>query len=390
MVSPSRQARGAALLSVLALTGCLTAQRTVVPTAQPRIETGEQATKRFQVHLRAHTLWLNGEKAIANLDDPDYAVPMAERFRAYGASRAPRYLKEYELTVDDGADLGQVQDIMALVGTGGFFQARLWNAQGGFPVRLSASSHAKDDPILFVRPQTIELWTPLPAPPELPAQGEAAARHPLFALTATRSLLEADVEGLLATLTAPGKTARPVLVAVHPDLKTADFSRILALVGRDVAPGKPIILSFPTASWSPASLLSPRPPGPPTASAAPVSNPAAPSASAAIPATPAAPGTLSGNLPPSIIQSIVRQNFGSLRACYEDGLRRDPRLKGRVAVRFVIDRDGTVASVGPNSSDLPDPGVVACVVRSFEPLLFPRPRGGLVTVAYPISFIPGD
>ncbi|MBI5532263.1 MAG: AgmX/PglI C-terminal domain-containing protein [Deltaproteobacteria bacterium] len=99
--------------------------------------------------------------------------------------------------------------------------------------------------------------------------------------------------------------------------------------------------------------------------------------------------TVSGRLPPEVIQRIVRQNFGRFRLCYENGLRANPNLQGRVAVRFVIDRAGAVSSVTNAGSDLPDQGVVSCVVRSFHGLSFPQPEGGIVTVYYPILFSPG-
>jgi hypothetical protein len=99
--------------------------------------------------------------------------------------------------------------------------------------------------------------------------------------------------------------------------------------------------------------------------------------------------TVSGRLPPEVIQRIVRQSFGRFRLCYENGLRSNPNLQGRVAVRFVIDRSGAVSSVGNGGSDLPDASVVSCVVRSFSGLSFPQPEGGIVTVVYPISFAPG-
>jgi hypothetical protein len=73
--------------------------------------------------------------------------------------------------------------------------------------------------------------------------------------------------------------------------------------------------------------------------------------------------SVSGRLPPEVIQRIVRQNFGRFRLCYENGLRNNPNLQGRVSVRFVIGRDGAVSNVGNGGSDLPDSGVVSCVVR---------------------------
>jgi hypothetical protein len=100
--------------------------------------------------------------------------------------------------------------------------------------------------------------------------------------------------------------------------------------------------------------------------------------------------TVSGRLPPEIIQRVVRQNFGRFKGCYESGLRGNPNLGGRVAVRFVIGRDGAVSNVANGGSDLPDAGVVSCVTRAFYGLSFPQPENGIVTVTYPIVFAPGN
>jgi hypothetical protein len=94
--------------------------------------------------------------------------------------------------------------------------------------------------------------------------------------------------------------------------------------------------------------------------------------------------TVNGRLPPEIIQRIIRQSFGRCRLCYEDGLRRDPGLEGRVSVRFVIDREGSVTTAADAGSDLRDESVVSCMVRDFQALSFPEPAGGIVTVVYPL------
>lgn len=99
--------------------------------------------------------------------------------------------------------------------------------------------------------------------------------------------------------------------------------------------------------------------------------------------------TVNGRLPPEVIQRIVRQNYGRFRLCYENGLRNNPNLQGRVSVRFIIGRDGSVSNVGNAGSDLPDPAVVQCVTRAYYGLSFPQPEGGIVTVVYPIMFSPG-
>lgn len=100
--------------------------------------------------------------------------------------------------------------------------------------------------------------------------------------------------------------------------------------------------------------------------------------------------TVNGRLPPEVIQRIVRQNFGRFRLCYENGLRANPKLEGRITVRFVIDPQGAVSSSKDAGSDLPDPAVVSCVARAFGMLSFPQPEGGSVVVAYPMNFSPGD
>jgi hypothetical protein len=130
---------------------------------------------------------------------------------------------------------------------------------------------------------------------------------------------------------------------------------------------------------------------------------------------------LTGRLPPQVIQAIVRESYDQLRKCYELGLARNPEMIGRVSVRFVIDRDGSVknataaqtVSLGPvgprpdpgtetffeklglrvshamDSTPLQDQAVIDCVVTQFQKLRFPPPKGGIVTVVYPIQFEPG-
>ena len=100
---------------------------------------------------------------------------------------------------------------------------------------------------------------------------------------------------------------------------------------------------------------------------------------------------VTGRLPPEVIQRIVRQSFGRFRLCYENGLRNSPKLQGRVSVKFVIGKDGAVSSAIDGGSDLPDSGVVSCVIKAFQGLAFPQPEGGgVVVVVYPVIFSPGD
>lgn len=98
-----------------------------------------------------------------------------------------------------------------------------------------------------------------------------------------------------------------------------------------------------------------------------------------------------GRLDPAVIQRIVRQNSGRMIACYQDGLRTNPGLQGRVAVQFMIGRDGSVTmSQDSSGSDLSDMAVRQCVAKAFYNISFPEPTGGVVTVNYPLVFSPSE
>jgi hypothetical protein len=113
-----------------------------------------------------------------------------------------------------------------------------------------------------------------------------------------------------------------------------------------------------------------------------------------------------GYIRPEVIQSVVRANFGPMRACYEAGLGRKADLAGKVVTKGLIDREGHVtdtsivetsslqpvpglpAGTPPSVTTLPDRAVAECVRRVFAGLVFPKPDGGTVTFLYPIVFSP--
>ncbi len=109
-----------------------------------------------------------------------------------------------------------------------------------------------------------------------------------------------------------------------------------------------------------------------------------------VPRVRAGAAQVSGRLPPEIIQRIVRQNFGRFRLCYEKGLRENPDLHGRMAMRIVIQSDGQVASATVADRGDIGPSVAACVARSMYGLSFPAPSAGSVTIVYPLTFSPSD
>lgn len=95
---------------------------------------------------------------------------------------------------------------------------------------------------------------------------------------------------------------------------------------------------------------------------------------------------VSGRLPQEVIERIVNQNMGGIRQCYENGLRKNPSLEGRILINFIIGRDGNVSRVATDESTLSDNDVALCAVRVFRALSFPQPEGGILEVKYPIVF----
>jgi outer membrane biosynthesis protein TonB len=95
-----------------------------------------------------------------------------------------------------------------------------------------------------------------------------------------------------------------------------------------------------------------------------------------------------GRLPAEVIRESVRGHYEKFTRCYEAGLAGNPRLKGRVTVRFAIARDGKIENIAVINNELPDCAVVRCIRDGFGELAFPPPEQGIVTVIYPIQFEP--
>jgi hypothetical protein len=154
-----------------------------------------------------------------------------------------------------------------------------------------------------------------------------------------------------------------------------------------VAGPQPTIVAAPQPTTTVAvDSSSPAPPEPSTPRL-PVCVPA--TASQPVAKTESATGS-KAQLPPEVIQRIVREHFPRLRKCYERGLGQDPKLEGRVATRFTIGSDGALTCVGLDQSTNMRADVADCVVQSFSAIRFPPPESGTVTVVYPIMFSPGE
>lgn len=97
-----------------------------------------------------------------------------------------------------------------------------------------------------------------------------------------------------------------------------------------------------------------------------------------------------GNIDKDVIRRIVRNHHNEVRHCYNQGLARDPNLRGRVAIMFTIGPAGTVPSAAVSESSLSDRNVGNCVAKAVRRWKFPKPStGGSAMVTYPFTFAPG-
>ena len=116
----------------------------------------------------------------------------------------------------------------------------------------------------------------------------------------------------------------------------------------------------------------------------------APKKAPAPPATPATPTAApkQGSLPKEAIRNVIRAAQPQIRFCYEEELKKAPKLAGRFTARFVIDEKGVAQEISFSKDTLQQPAVTACITKVLSSLRFPAPSGGSVSVRYPFSFSP--
>jgi predicted component of type VI protein secretion system len=94
-----------------------------------------------------------------------------------------------------------------------------------------------------------------------------------------------------------------------------------------------------------------------------------------------------GALDKSIIDRIVKKHLPQIRYCYQKELNKNPNLFGKMVVKFVIAKDGSVSSSSTKTSTLSNPIVENCIHSRFMRMRFPQPKGGgIVIVSYPFVF----
>jgi TonB family protein len=97
-----------------------------------------------------------------------------------------------------------------------------------------------------------------------------------------------------------------------------------------------------------------------------------------------------GALDKSLIDAVIKRNMNQIRYCYQRELTKNPTIGGKIVIKFVIAKDGTVSKASVKSSSMGSPAVESCIAGRFRRFKFPEPKGGgIVIVSYPFIFSPG-
>ena len=86
----------------------------------------------------------------------------------------------------------------------------------------------------------------------------------------------------------------------------------------------------------------------------------------------ACPGSVDGPR----VSTVVRQNYGGLRECYNRQLRSNPTLRGTVTAEWVINTNGSVGQISTAGQVAHDHTFRSCFETSLSHMRFPSPHGG--------------
>lgn len=95
-----------------------------------------------------------------------------------------------------------------------------------------------------------------------------------------------------------------------------------------------------------------------------------------------------GSINPGVIAKTLSRHVGAFQYCYNKSLRTNAGLSGELKVIFVILESGDVLvdNIGFTGPAAKDTNLTSCIKRVFVRIKFPQPKGGEVTVGYPLNF----
>jgi hypothetical protein len=93
-----------------------------------------------------------------------------------------------------------------------------------------------------------------------------------------------------------------------------------------------------------------------------------------------------GSVDKELIRKVIQDHAAQIRYCYEQQLAVNPRLQGKVSVKWVINGDGSAsnAQIDGSGTTLDDGKVHDCMMARITSWQFPKPKGGgIAVITYP-------
>lgn len=89
------------------------------------------------------------------------------------------------------------------------------------------------------------------------------------------------------------------------------------------------------------------------------------------------------------LRRTVEERNASFTACYDDALERNPKMRGRVAVKFTVEETGRVSdAIKTAGTTVKDEEMVGCVVGIFKSIEFSDWAKEKAVITYPLDFEP--
>jgi outer membrane biosynthesis protein TonB len=88
------------------------------------------------------------------------------------------------------------------------------------------------------------------------------------------------------------------------------------------------------------------------------------------------------------LASFIKARMGLIKACYENALKRNPNLKGKISIRFTILETGGLADLETVANTMGSADVASCILSTMRSWRTQFKPSGPVTVEYPFVFSP--
>ncbi|HEU4383789.1 MAG TPA: adventurous gliding motility protein GltG [Anaeromyxobacteraceae bacterium] len=93
-----------------------------------------------------------------------------------------------------------------------------------------------------------------------------------------------------------------------------------------------------------------------------------------------------GSIDKELIRKVIQEHASQIRYCYEQELQRDPKLEGKVSIRWIINAEGRVqgTQVDTGATTLQNGQIHSCMMDRIASWEFPKPKGGgIAVITYP-------